>query len=237
MAHDRTFHITHLGPFLTVDEVEALSANPNEAEKIESLFQRGRLLTMDERSEILDGIDLVFKSKLMKDGALLPRFGTMDKDFVHAMAQYKADVLNYLQGWERRYAEAHSPTGLNLQARAAYALRPAKEGLAPRPLLTVAFIQALDYLFQQIPSVVIEVSTIFYFISLFQAAYSRVRVCCIYVAMQAASTCATYRLHSDVHHYVVYMAFSSAFESSQRSYRPHSPARHYAALLIQLKAA
>ncbi len=53
----------------------------------DALFKKGELLDLDQRTEILNGIDLVFKNKLMKNGVPLPHFGTTDKDFVVAMAE------------------------------------------------------------------------------------------------------------------------------------------------------
>lgn len=161
MAHQLTFNVMRVGAFPTVAEIASLPNDPNDVrvKEVEELFKQGELLNVDQRSEILNGIDLAFKAKLLKKGIVLPHFGTTNEDFVFAMSVYKAEVVNFLQKWQQRHDAAHGDTGLNLAGRAVYALRPARADLAPRPLWTLSFLFALDYLFAQIPSCIAEVST------------------------------------------------------------------------------
>ncbi len=125
------------------------------------LLMNGDALGRDEMCEVLNGIDKLFILKLLKKGVPMEQFGSDDTDFVDAMGEYKAAVMNYVEDWQETYEKAHGKLGLNMSARVAFALRWPGEDMAPRPLLTVSYIHALDYIFGRLPSVIREVSAIY----------------------------------------------------------------------------
>ncbi len=122
------------------------------------MFGEGDLLPPELIGEIQQTIDDCFVTTMMKDDIPIDKFGSSTENYTQAIDKYKVDVLNALGAWQSTYEQTHGKLNVNLQGRAAYALRYTPDGKAPRPLLTLSYITVLDTLLERIPSTITEVS-------------------------------------------------------------------------------
>jgi hypothetical protein len=103
LTHKPMFNIFHMGPFPSIEEVEALPQIDGSVlvQRVTQQFNNGDTLGQDEMCEVLNGIDKIFVLKLLKKGVPMEQFGSDDLDFVDAMGEYKAVVMKYVEDWHK----------------------------------------------------------------------------------------------------------------------------------------
>lgn len=154
-------NILCLGEFPTIEEIGNILERNDQAEMahVEKLFQKGQPLERQTVSELLTGINSKFTEHLVVSGdEPIARFGCDEPKYLGQLKKYKLDVMNVLSTWQHGYEASKGKEWGQLAARAAYAMRTSKDGKAARPLLTVAYITAVNWILQRIPSVIQEVS-------------------------------------------------------------------------------
>lgn len=109
LTHKPTFNIFHMGPFLSVEEVEALLENNDnvEVQRVAAQFNKGKALGHDKMCKVLNGIKKIFILKLTKKGVVMHQFGSDDLEFVDAMGKYKVAVMNFVDEWQEIYEKEH----------------------------------------------------------------------------------------------------------------------------------
>ncbi len=161
--HKRISNVLRLGPFYSVQEVQALSKHGNKVKlaEAEERFGTGTRLPPDIVKDILTIMDECFDDHLMDGNEPVERFGSMDKKFTDKLRAYNIAVTNKVTKWQQDYERRNGPLGANLAGRIAWAIRPDANGNVPRPFLTNTFITALDMIFERISSFIREVHLLY----------------------------------------------------------------------------
>ncbi len=162
LDHIRTMNILRLGPFPTLNAIEGMKEEMNESQQdeVEKMFGNGDLLDDVSVKELLTSIDGVFRQHMLKmKGEPKPGFGSKSKEHQKAMDDYRMGVMNILNNWQKKRETGKAKKHGSLAARAAYAMRNNAQGIIGRPLLTISYMEAMDYLLTRIPSIIREVSS------------------------------------------------------------------------------
>ncbi len=165
LDHIRTLNILRLGKFPSLNTVETMAKtmNGDQQDDVARLFGEGEPLDPIAVKELLTSIDKTFRLHMINfRGEPKERFGTSDPKHQKAMDNYKRDVMNILNTWQKKFESGKGKKYGSLAARAAYAFKKNEEGLLGRPLLTISYIETIDWLLSRIPSTLQEVSDYYF---------------------------------------------------------------------------